>query len=469
MKCIWVKKILLVILSLSLVLSTVLIFSACNKGETKEIKRGIIVLPGLLGSALIEEGADHPFWDPLTTTDVNLLDFFSNPVSTVGTIIGEQEDFFPMLNDIIDCKAGTMFPNLMLDEDGENTINPKVKAVSWDYEGNQRYGALQAYKQPYDMLNARYGKYYDVRVFEYDWRQDNRYSAEALEKMINDEGYDEVILCAHSMGNLVVSNYLARSEENRSKVKAFCSNAGPYYGALMALSMLEDPESIIRALDDFDLDTLPAGLRSQIEPLFGRVRTMYYDYCIDMIKNMTSIAQLLPTIELVDTLQYAYGDSFVCVDGSPITTNEELVEFYKTRPWAKKENGEVRKFVDGLEDYFNGMFVEVDGQRVHVTTLVDTFYFAGTEVQTVDTVYINNGVMTDSVNNYLGDGTVPLYSAIIGKSVTDENVLVIPTYTHFDCGCKLEGEMLTKTYQFVDAHIPSDILAKIQSDAAQSD
>lgn len=457
-----IKRFIIITLSLSLILSSVLILSACNDSEDKEIKKGIIILPGLLGSALMEDGEKHPFWDPLTTTDITLIDFFNNPVSTVGAVIGDQNDVFQILYDIIDCKAGTMFPNLLLDEDGENTVNPKVKAVTWDYTGNQRYGAVQAYKQPYEVLEARYGDYYDVRVFQYDWRVDLRYSADALEKMINDEGYDEVVLCAHSMGNLVVANYLAKSEENRGKVTAFLSNAGPYYGSLMALTMLEDPESIIRMLDDFDLNDLPLGLKPQIEPLIGRIKTMYYDYCIDVILNMTSIAQLLPTIDLVNSLQYAYGDSFVSVDGTAITTNEKLIEFYKSRPWAKKENGELRKFVAGLEDYFNGMFIEVDGKRVHSTTLVDTFYFAGTGIKSTDTVYINEGVMTDTVDTILSDGTVPLYSAVIGKSLSDENVMAIEGYDHFDCGCAIEDEMLVKTYEFIDAHITAEILEKIE-------
>lgn len=451
-----------VILIVLLAAGSLFLFGSCaDKNISREPKRAIIVLPGLLGSALIEEGAETPFWDPLTTADITLIDFFNDPVATAANVFAEQPDIMTILTDIIDCKAGTMFPNLLLDEDGENTVNPKVRAVTWDYPGNQRYGAVQAYKELYTVMEARYGKYYDVRVFQYDWRQDNRYSAAALEKMINDNGYDEVILCAHSMGNLVVSNYLAKSEANRSKVKAFCSYAGPYFGALSALTMLEDPESIIRQIDGVDFDALPLNLGEVLKPMVGKIKKMYYDYCIDLIQNMTSIAQLLPTIELVNTLQYEYGDSFVCEDGLPITTNEQLIAFYKSRPWAKKSDGSLRKYIEGLEEYFNGMYVEANGKKVHSTTLVDTFYFAGNEIKTVDTVYIENGEMTDFVHNNLGDGTVPLYSSIMGKSVADKNVFVISGYNHFDCGNSIKDEMLAKSYEFIDAHLPTEILKKI--------
>lgn len=441
-------------------------------------KRAIIVLPGILGSALMGEGAEMPFWDPLTA-DINLADFFDNPFATVLSVIQQENengrDIWAWLTSVVEVEPGTTIDMLQLDENG-NSVN-NVIPVPWEYEGRQRYSAVNAYKPMWETMNTRYGDYYDVRVFNYDWRLDNRKSAEALESFINANRYTDVILCAQSMGNCVVADYLARSEANRAKVSAFCSFAGPFLGSFATLGLLENPNGIIEALDGFDISSIPIKpIRDFISGIMDSVREMYNNYCKEgILRNMATMVQMLPRIELAESLQYIYGEEFVNYDGSPITTNEELVAFYQSRPWAIKKDNTLKPYAADLLDYFNSSFVEVNGILKHSTELVNTFYFAGTGVLTTDQVfYDEDGVFDYEVMSLLGDGAVPLYSAIPLKdfdadNITADNVMIFDGYDHLDCGCVFSEELTAATYEFVDKSIPSDILASILAAAEESE
>lgn len=445
--------------------------AACNQEEAVvEDKKAIIVLPGIMGSALMQEGADTPFWDPLTA-DISLADFFDNPYLTLyNGIIAESEngtDLVELVTSIVQVEENSMFDLMQLDENGNSVKD--VIPVPWEYEGRQRYSALNVYKPMWEIMNERYGDYYEVRVFNYDWRLDNRTSAAKLEKLINDNGYTDVILCAQSMGNCVVANYLGRSETNRNKVSAYCAFAGPFYGAYATINLLENPNAIIEALDGLDPNSIPIPQLSEfLSGIIDDVYTMYNDHCKEQILlSMPTIVQMLPNIELANSLQYAYGEEFINYDGTPITTNEELVEFYKSRPWAKKKDGTYKPYVADLLDYYNASYVEVGGEKVHSTSLVNTFYFAGTGVLTSDQIdYDDEGNFIGEVFHMLGDGTVPLYSAIPienfdANNITADNVRIFEEYTHLDCGCVFSDELREAAYDFVDSAIPADILELI--------
>ena len=96
-----------------------------------------------------------------------------------------------------------------------------------------------------------------VYAFAYDWRQDNRTTAEGLGAFIDEviartnllrhyqRGCDTVDLIGHSMGGLVVAAYLAQRQkaQRASRVRKVVTLGTPFGGAVDALTKLTSGES----------------------------------------------------------------------------------------------------------------------------------------------------------------------------------------------------------------------------------
>ncbi len=403
-------------------------------------KKAIIILPGIIASGLLDNKTGQPIWAPFQT-DYVLGDFFDPDVSTkmifslaLQAMQGGEDS---ILSQIINKSDNSIIKKLHCDEDG-NPIYPHIVPATMDYEGNQKYGALQAYRDIYEDLNNRYSSEYDVIVFNYDWRLDNRNSAEKLENFINDKKYEKVIIASHSMGNLVATNYFARSQANRDKVIGHISLAAPYYGSIMALTLLDTLEEMIYDI----IGNLP-------DIVSGSMLDIAEDQFLPLAANLTTVFQLLPMIELVSTPQVE--SSFLKVDGVSITTREELIEFYSSRDWAKKSDGSLRKAVAELEEYWDSFLVESNGKKVHASTLVNTIYYAGNDYKTENVVNITSGNISTVEHSYQGDGTVQLYSALLGNSVEDTNVVIISDCDHFGCGNSFGEELEKSVFDFIDS------------------
>lgn len=393
----------------------------------------IIVVHGMGGGGLVDKNGE-PVWDPLGG-DLYYKDFFTNPVNLIFDILFGQEynaKTSKILNSVIQNDPNNLIYQLTSDEDG-NIKNNGIVAATMD--SPLPFGPLKAYKDIYDGINNEFGKDIEVVMFQYDFRQDNKISAKQLENYINKNGWKKVIICAHSMGNIVTSDYLSLSQENRDKVKGFMAMAGPFYGATNALVVLENPNHYIGGVYDL-LDKSPF-----LKDLIGnKVDKIIEKQVLPFIFNMASVAQLLPTIEYSNLLKEFYGDEFININGKEITTNEELQDFYLSRPWAKKTNGNIKAYMQNLSSYFDSHFVEQDGKKVHVTELINTFYFAGTGLNTAVGVKYKNNVH-NLTYELLGDGTVPLYSATLGKNPKEfPNVKIYEEQSHLDIGMLYEGQ-----------------------------
>lgn len=411
-------------------------------------KRAVILVPGLLASGLVDSETGEPVWDPFVS-EWTLMEFFDSDtqlkmiVDLAATAISGG-----MLEDIINNSEDSIFNKIALDEDG-TPINENVIPADFDaYSGNQRYGAFQSFREAYDGYSARYGSVSDVKVFNYDWRIDNRINAERLERYIEEKGYTEVVLVGHSMGNIVISNYLARSEANRDRTLAHVSYAGPYYGSLMALSVLEDfdgmAEGILNMLDGIPI--VGASLKKAVREAFD---TQFRPLGM----NLTTLVQLLPSPELAATPHYREGESCITEEGKPVATKEELLEFYSSREWSFNERGELKSFIADLGDYWDSFYVETEDGRVHASSLVDTYYFAGGGCNTEMTVNITDGVFTSSVFGNEGDGTVPLQSATGPYAQANKArscVYVLEETDHFGCGCYFGDELRKESFEFTD-------------------
>lgn len=462
MKAINVLKGIVKIIIVLLLIAALALLIISNVVKYKE-KKAIIFLPGLLASGLINEEKGKPVWDPFVS-EWNIMDMSDE--STMMSMIGDfavtalSEN---MLGDILSNSPDSIFNQIAMDENGV-PVNKHVVPADFDTcETGHKYGALRSFQRAYEAVNARYkNSGADIRIYNYDWRIDNRISAANLEKFINEKGYDKVVLIGHSMGNVVIANYLARSEANRNKTIAHLSYAGPMYGSLSALTTLEDFEGMAQMLYDI-VDKIPllgSGIRSEIDRVFAEQFT-------PLGMHIPTIAQLLPSPEMFDTPYCEGNKSFLYIDGRPVKTREELLSFYKTRKWSYTDDGsKVKCFVDDLGEYWDSFYVDTENGKVHASTLVPTYYFAGVGTKTTTAVYIENDKFVRTGSDMQGDGTVPYYSATLNNTdkVFTESanksdsryVVSVPVKNHGECGCDFKNETERETFAYLDEALKVD-------------
>ena len=438
-------------------------------GMRQKPKRGIVIVTALLSGGLVEvkdDGTETVVWDPVpmdefpiqevllpdgslnisTELVTEILNSFENGIFDALTLVTGEDGFINALQ--VDRNTGKSVRN--------------IKPATSETDSHVKYGVLNVYKQTYDSMVAEYGDEAEVSVFNYDWRLDNVENGRLLEEYINSKGYDEVILTSHSMGGNVVSCYLARSEENRSKVKLYCAYAPSLLGSIDALAYIEDP---MRLGDMLDIDgiknMLPSAAAGMVDSI---IETVLNDVMADFIRGFTSLYQLFPSPYLMDSAQYSHtgSDYMITIDGKPIETREELIEFYASRPWAFNEDGEpiyvFQKEANGktrLENFFDSAYVATDAGLVHSTTLVNTVYFVGTGISGRErATYITdaggNIVLDKTYNSYDGDNMVLVYSATAALGPEAPNAYVIDNGSHGPVGISFDALLKEKTFEEIN-------------------
>lgn len=448
----------------ALVLCLVLIscaigFTACNN-DTPEPKRGIIYVTALFSGGLYDSELGTAVWEPFATEfDVYEDAMDENGALDIGKILsifsGDMLEIIQLVTDALGYTPGTLLYDLTLDQDGvsynQNLIPANNEPLDEDgYVMDISYGVFGIYKPFKENLEARYGDKYDVSVFNYDWRLSPADAGAKLEAYIAEKGYDEVVLMSHSMGGPVVNSYLARSEANRTKTKLYMGFAPATLGSFDALAALTCPlEYVERFLAGFNLDDMD-GVKSMIAP--------YLDKVGDFLFNNIGLMHLVPSYQYLSSAQYGVENYGIIVDGEPLTTRDEIYDFYLTRDWAYylDENGEKIVASDGdyaspdgyklkpgaatIESYYDSLFV--DGKLA--SEYVNCYYVVGTGVSTVTGLSYDSEtdaytLLTDSDCAKQGDGTVPYYSSIGGNtysSISQDRIYEIEGSGHMDVGAK---------------------------------
>lgn len=202
--------------------------------------RTIIILPGLFASGLYDSATGKGVWDPLESLDIDFGSIIAPDGISVGGIFALlfEEALVQEVNKLYANEGygetDSVFNLMAVNEDGSPKIET-VKAVPWTSESRLKLGVINAQKEIYTFLQNNYGDDYEVQVFNYDFRMDNRASAALLEEYINNKGYKEVILVSHSNGGQVAAAYLAKSQANRDKIQKYLSFNSPYYGSISAI------------------------------------------------------------------------------------------------------------------------------------------------------------------------------------------------------------------------------------------
>ena len=445
--------ILLVVVMVALTASTISVALLAKR----EPKRGIVIVTALISGGLYlnnPDGTQTQLWDPI----LNYEDFpvqetilpdgsYNISMDLISAVMERMGGIEPLLA-LIDPNTGIL-PSLMVDKmTGKSVLD--ISPATPDSPNRIKYGALGSYKQTVDSMTAEYGDIAEAVVFNYDWRLDNRDNAKLLEKFINERGYDEIVLTSHSMGGNVCSTYLAMSEENREKVVLYCPYAPSILGAIDAVYYMEDARNL---LNMFNL----GSVESIVAPIVDSMANPF-------LRGMVSIYQLFPHPVLLESGQYTNedGDYMITVDGEPIRTREELIDFYKSRPYAKNEEGEwiyiFQTEENGktrLENFFDSSFVEVNGKTVHATSLVNTVFFAGNGIRSLhglDFVTDETGAVVLDKARYsrMGDNMVILYSATAGLGPDAQNVQIVDKGAHASVGVNFDVLLMERTFEEIN-------------------
>ena len=203
-----------------------------------ETSRGIVIVTALLSGGLIAtdaEGNESVIWDPIPIDEFPIHEVLGVDGSlNIQIALEEVANAYTASGEYMLGSLLSIFDNLAVDAvTGKSVLN--VRPANMSDDTHAKYGVMNVYKETFDMLSDRYGDKAEVSVFNYDWRLDNRDNAALLEQFIDEKGYDEVVLTSHSMGGNVVAGYLARSAENREKVKLYCAYAPSLLGSVDAL------------------------------------------------------------------------------------------------------------------------------------------------------------------------------------------------------------------------------------------
>ncbi len=458
MKKIFIVKAVCLILAVCVLGSVLTAFVAC--GDTKTTipeKKAIIIVPGILAGTLYNEETGREIWDPFSKADnIDIMSFMGGGggigegVNALMSAYGAGFISYAMglVNDIMDDSdnyEGSLLNEMQVNKDGTSK-NPAVTAVPWDYETRLRYGTFNAYRKLQTTLQEKYGDEYEVSVCNYDWRLDNRTAYATLENYINENNYTDVVLIGHSMGGIVCSGYIAKSAENAAKVDSFISIGTPFYGSLYALEYMENPYGLISSLLPL-LESI--GLTAESE----KADLMYKNMALPMFQYMLTLYQLMPTGDIIDTLQYQQADgitSLLYVDGAPVDCSD-LIATYKSRSWATDPTtGEYYYGVSSFGDFIDSQYVMKDGEKVHAALTVNSVFIAGDNLITAKALAVDDGVYAGKINDMHGDGTVPLYSAILGKSVNDEDVYIFDNVAHVALGCEYNEDIYNLIYNTIE-------------------
>lgn len=382
----------------------------------KSEKKAIIILPGLFGSGLYNSATGEDVWDPFVELDLSFSDFNGPDGLNLGGIIPllwedcVKEELDKLRANDNEGTADSLLNTVAMNEDGTPAVD-SVIAVPWSMDTRLKYGVINAQKDMYDSMQAQFGKEYEVQVFNYDFRLDNRASAVLLESYINEQGYEEVILVSHSNGGQVAAIYLARSAQNRAKVSKYISYNSPYFGSYSAITIMENKNDMVAGVVEMlKGNFLTENLAEDIEQIFEKQMMKLF--------NMWAVYQLLPSFELLSSDYNGKPAAIISVDEVPLEfeSAEDLWDFYCSRPWAYDSQDQLRPAMEQWLDYKSSFMVTLDsGEKVLSTTLVDTTYFSGTGLATPYKVnYIRNGdeLIYDYDEKTLdGDGIVLLSSA----------------------------------------------------------
>ncbi len=401
------RRIISLVLVIALSLSLIAFTASCDK-EPEAKTKAMILIHGILGGTLYDADTGEAIWCLDYINGSQILDFCNG--------------------------LSTLVEDLNLDENGNDIRNLRVGNMQ-DESGS--FTMLSMFEPLYNSLSAEYGEDYDIIVWQYDWRKSVYDSSVLLESFINDSGYEDVMFFTHSMGGNVVSEYLARSQDNRDKVDLFVPISTPFLGSGDAYYFLI--EGIFSNVPDL-MNAVPNenGERKDLSPLLnGSLGNIAIPIVAGFINglgdNLPSIYMLSPLEQLNSSYVFAEGETAIMIDGVYVDTATAHA-YFSSRDTAKKIDDSLKPGYANYESYNDRLFVAVDGISVHVSTLVNTHYIVGKNVDTLKSLFVvTDGEGNDSATfntSKEGDGVVSIYSGTAGIDKNSANVTIVEDASH---------------------------------------
>ena len=350
------------------------------------VRRPLVIVHGILGSKLIRTDTINKdvvwgsFYDFLKALGPGSIDHWSNVVFEEWLKYLEfNEDESPVYSAVKPTR--TIVSMLKIDSLDTQFLGKGVDTFDGlqDYLSEKRYiyhpiGFEEDFVLQNFSLPANYQE--DVFYFVYDWRQDNKISADQLKQFIqkitdaSQQGLNSSVnIVAHSMGGLVTKSLMSDTGVNsiNDKVNKVIFVGTPHYGAAKALSTLK------YGGNDFFLD-----------------KAFYQN----ISKNLPSLYQLLPSERFFEI----YTQGFYFLDNQSMT--------YSSQPSLRDE---IALF--GNETMFD------EAVNLHQSIDIDTFLsqdntysIAGCRQETLHIIEEPVGESTYPYQD--GDETVPLLSAL---------------------------------------------------------
>lgn len=399
--------------------------------------KAIIFVHGILGGQLYNEETGQNIWDFFSGDIEDCQNYDNLKEALRNEIENNSVNFIKLIADVMDGNSESILVQMLSDEDGD-PLYPTTTGYP-DSDTRRRYGGFSAYKGAVTNLEEKYSKDYVVKFFNYNWLVDLKQAAEKLEEFINENNFTEVVLISHSMGGLVTSRYLAKAE-NRRRIDKNIILFSPLYGSYYAIQALENENYFTGYLDFIKglVDILPLGnIGVAISNIVDRIKQSELS---DLISNSTTVYQLLPSPELLELFPDA-----VRMDGESVSS-KDLYAFYEGRPWALKEDGDVKGTLEKYYRLREDLYVDVNGEKVFASELVDSYYVGGINHSTAYSAYYDDKLSLIDTRD--GDGTVLFYSATLGKEADGEHVFAV------DCGhsaaTDLEGELQRIVFSIID-------------------
>ncbi|MFW5780029.1 MAG: esterase/lipase family protein [Bacillota bacterium] len=377
-------------LALAVILIMAILFTLTVGYNVRQDNNAIILLPGFFGSILVDE--ENIYW---ITFPLNGHDDYIEPRKSKKDVITR------------------LYETLVMDEYGNRKVEMyPPPSDNIDFIG----GTYNTYANLYEELQNRFATDYDIVHFQYDWMKSGPHNAQKLDEYITNKGYNDVILLCHSMGGLVANNYLALGENQRNKVSLMATFGSPHGGVVDTLAVLESRKF--------------SGLPVMFSALFG-------DMVFDIARNMPAVLHMLPNEVLLDSPYYKNAEgnhpSFIRVETTYgeyeyLTDWEDIVELYSSREWSKYIDDEDKKgeqkdiFSEALQTFDDLYFTDTDGQKKHITSKVNSYFFVGSLLGLSANACIQynlNGTVTIINEKKYTDGTVSIPSASCGLSLDD--------------------------------------------------
>lgn len=302
--------------------------------------RPVLIIPGIMGSELYEGGE-------LVWPDI-------------GAILDHTKDLF-------------LLEGLSLDDSGNSikdiNLRDIIKKIDIPLFGVDIFDDLI-----FRFNEVGYKENTSYYTFPYDWRLDLNENGELLTNKIEEiktqSNFDKIDIIAHSMGGLLVKDYI--SHEGSSNINKLIFVGTPHLGAPKAAKTLLTGDT------DFPFNILNRKTIKQLS------------------LNMPSIYQLLPNQKYFEIFR-GYID---IVNSDPQTlAYESSMNFLKVRQLNAG-------LVDKAEEFFDQMLHELD------LSSIDTYNIIGCGINTQAGYRFTSA--TDSIKNIAytsGDKTVPFMSA----------------------------------------------------------